>query len=134
LHQSGRIFHIRHGQISRSLRSSRKNKKCHKPRTFSSWRQGIGPSVDRQLINKCLQVCRERCPDTCEKAACSEPLNRPARIINVNYNCVAETPPSCEYLSVMYGGRQSHPGLYKLQVGLTSPVYEREELYSELFR
>jgi hypothetical protein len=96
------FFQIGHSQVSRSLRSSRKNKKYRKPRTFSSWRQKIGHSVDWQLINEWLRVCRESHSDQCQSTTGSEPLNRPARVIDVRNNCVVETPSFCEYLTLSY--------------------------------
>jgi hypothetical protein len=96
------FFQIGYSQLPRPSQSSRKNKKYRRPKTFSSWRRKICDSVDWQLVNKWLQVCRESHSDQCQSTTASEPVNRPTRVIDVHNNCVVETPPFSQYLALSY--------------------------------
>ena len=98
---SAAFFRIGHEQISRSLRSSRTNKRYRKPKSLSSRRQKVGQAVNWNSINGWLQTCRESHSDRCQCTARPVPLNRPARVIDVQTHCVVETP-ACEYLTLSY--------------------------------
>lgn len=69
---------------------------------FSLRNKTIGPSVDWEIIKEWLRICRESHSDHCQGTTGSEHLNKPARVIDVQQNCIVETPASCEYITLSY--------------------------------
>ena len=69
---------------------------------FSLRNQTIGSSANWKLIKEWLRICREGHSDHCQGTTSFEPLKRPARVIDVQNNCIVETPPSCEYITLSY--------------------------------
>lgn len=98
---SAAFFRIGCKQMPRSLRSSRKNRRYRRPKSFSTRRQKVGQAVNWISINGWLQACRENHSDRCQCTARPISLNRPARVIDVQADCVVKTP-ACEYLTLSY--------------------------------
>lgn len=95
------FFRIGPQQMSRPRRSSRTSKKYRKPVSCSSKRQTVGETVNWNSINGWLKSCRESHSIRCQCTIGPHPLQRPARVIDVQNHCIVEAPIG-EYLTLSY--------------------------------